>query len=64
MLIDHDCPLVVDISEDLKETRLQELKDRLAASEREEADVLRSEIEDLEDRIDELTSFHTGSEVQ
>ena len=53
-----------DVNEDVKETRLQELKDRLAATESEEADVLRSEIEDLEDRIDELTSFRTGSEVQ
>ena len=53
-----------DVNEDVKETRLQGLKDRLAATESEEADVLRSEIEDLEDRIDELTSFRTGSEVQ
>ena len=41
-----------------------QLKDRLAATENEEADVLRDEIEDLEDRIDELTIFRTGSEVQ
>ena len=53
-----------DVNEDVKETRLQGLKDRLAATDSEEADVLRSEIEDLEDRIDELTSFRTGSEVQ
>jgi len=53
-----------DVNEDVKETRLQGLKDRLAATESEEADALRSEIEDLEDRIDELTSFRTGSEVQ
>jgi hypothetical protein len=53
-----------DVNEDVKETRLQGLTDRLAATESEEADVLRSEIEDLEDRIDELTSFRTGSEVQ
>lgn len=53
-----------DVNEDVKETRLHGLKDRLAATESEEADVLRSEIEDLEDRIDELTSFRTGSEVQ
>ena len=53
-----------DVNEDVKETRLQGLKDRLAATESEEADVLRSEIEDLEGRIDELTSFRTGSEVQ
>ena len=53
-----------DVNEDVKETRLQGLKDRLAATESEEADALRSEIEDLEDRIDELTSFRTASEVQ
>ena len=33
-----------DVKEDVKETRLQGLKDRLAATESEEADVLRSEI--------------------
>lgn len=53
-----------EVDEDVKETRLQGLKDRLAATESEEADVLRSEIVDLEDRIDALTSFRTGSEVQ
>ncbi len=53
-----------DVNEEVKETRLQGLKNRLAATEGEEADVPRSEIEDLEDRIDELTCFRTGSEVQ
>jgi hypothetical protein len=53
-----------EVTEDVKETRLQGLKDRLATTEREKADVLRSEIEDLENRIDEPTSFRTGSEVQ
>ena len=50
-----------DVNEEVKETRSQGLKNQL---EGEEADVLRSDIEDLEDRIDELTSFRTGSEVQ
>ncbi|ELY82603.1 hypothetical protein C487_01590 [Natrinema pallidum DSM 3751] len=52
-----------EVDEEVKETRLQGLKDQLAATEGEEAQELRQEIEDLEDRIDELTSFRTGSEV-
>ncbi|WP_435186773.1 hypothetical protein [Halobellus sp. EA9] len=53
-----------EVDEERKETRLQGLKDQLAASEDEEAEELRQEIEDLEDRIDELTSFRTGSEIE
>jgi acetolactate synthase small subunit len=53
-----------EVDEEVKETRLQGLKDRLAASEDEEAEELRQEIEALEDRIDDLTSFSTGAEVQ
>jgi hypothetical protein len=52
-----------EVDEDVKESRLQGLKDRLAASEDEDAEELRQEIEELEDRIDELTSFRTGTEV-
>ncbi len=52
-----------DVDEEVKETRLQGLKDQLAATDGDEAEELREEIEDLEDRIDELTSFRTGSEV-
>ncbi|ELY95144.1 hypothetical protein C483_02231 [Natrialba hulunbeirensis JCM 10989] len=52
-----------DVDEERKETRLQGLKDQLAASEGEKAEDLRDEIEDLEARIDELTSFRTGAEV-
>ncbi|EMA27314.1 PD-(D/E)XK nuclease family protein [Halobiforma nitratireducens] len=52
-----------DVDEERKETRLQGLKDQLAASEEEGAEELREEIEDLEARIDELTSFRTGAEV-
>ena len=55
-----------EVDEARKETRLQGLKDRLAAADTEEAgeaEELRQEIEDLEDRIDELTSFRTGTEV-
>lgn len=53
-----------DVDEEMKASRLQGLKDRLAATESEQADALRSEIKELEDRIDELTSFRTGAEVQ
>lgn len=53
-----------EVDEDVKETRLQGLKDRLAASEDDEADQLRQEIEELEERIDDLTSFRTGTELK
>jgi hypothetical protein len=53
-----------EVDEDVKESRLQGLKDRLAATEDEEADELRQEIEELEDRIDDLTSFRTGRELE
>ena len=49
-----------DVNEDEKETRLQGLKDQLAATESEEADQLRDEIDELEDRIAELTEFRSG----
>jgi len=53
-----------EVDEDVKESRLQGLKDRLAASEDDEAETLRQEIEELEERIDDLTSFRTGTEIQ
>jgi hypothetical protein len=53
-----------DVDEDVKESRLQGLKDRLAASDEEETDDLRREIEELENRIDDLTSFSTGTQMQ
>ena len=49
-----------DVDEQEKETRLQGLKDQLEATEGDEADELRSEIEELEDRIAELTEFRSG----
>jgi hypothetical protein len=52
-----------DVDEDTRETRLQGLKDRLADSDDEEVEDLRAEIEQLEERIDELTSFRTGAEL-
>ncbi|AFZ71301.1 hypothetical protein [Natronobacterium gregoryi] len=53
-----------EVDEDVKESRLQGLKDRLAASEDDEANQLRAEIEELEQRIDDLTSFRTGAEME
>ena len=52
-----------EVDESTKESRLQGLKDRLAASEEDETDHLREEIEELEDRIDDLTSFSTGTQL-
>jgi len=50
-----------DVDEDRKETRLQGLKDQLAAAEGDEAEELREEIEELEGRIEELTEFKPGT---
>ena len=49
-----------EVDEEQKETRLQGLKDQLAATEGDEAEELRQEIEELEDRIEELTEFKSG----
>lgn len=49
-----------EVDEERKETRLQGLKDQLAATEGEEPEELRQEIEELEDRIEELTEFKSG----
>ncbi|SDD71648.1 hypothetical protein [Natrinema hispanicum] len=53
-----------EVDDDVKESRLQGLKDRLAASEETEVEELQQEIEALEERIDDLTSFRAGTEVQ
>jgi len=50
-----------DVHEEQKETRLQGLKDQLAAAEGEEADDLRQEVNELGERIEELTEFKSGS---
>jgi hypothetical protein len=52
-----------EVDEDIKETRLQGLKDRLAASDEgdEEVQELQEEVEELEDRIKELTSFKSAA---
>ena len=46
-----------EVDEEVKESRLRGLKDRLAAGDDAESDELRQEIEALEERIDDLTSF-------
>jgi len=51
-----------EVDEERKETRLQGLKDQLAAAEGDEAEALREEIDALEARIDELTEFKPGSQ--
>ena len=50
-----------EVAEERTETRLQGLKDRLAVSDDPEAEVLRQEIERLEQEIEELTEFSPGS---
>lgn len=53
-----------EVDEDRKESRLQGLKDQLAATDGEDAEELRQEIEQLEDRIDDLTSFRTATDLE
>ena len=53
-----------EIDEEVKESRLQGLKDRLAASENDEMNQLRAETEELEQRIDDLTIFRMGAEMR
>jgi hypothetical protein len=50
-----------EVDDERKETRLQGLKDRLAVSDDPEADVLRQEVERLEQEIEELTEFSPAS---
>jgi hypothetical protein len=51
-----------EVDEERKETRLQGLKDQLAAAEGDGAEELREEIEELEGRIEELTEFKSGAQ--
>ncbi|WP_049998809.1 hypothetical protein [Halococcus sediminicola] len=53
-----------EVDEGRKETRLQGLKDRLAVSGDPEADVLRQEVERLEQEIEELTEFSPASSFE
>ncbi|EMA31920.1 hypothetical protein [Haloarcula japonica] len=49
-----------EVDEETKQSRLQGLKDQLAATD-ENTDELQQEIEELEARIDDLTSFDSGT---
>jgi hypothetical protein len=53
-----------EVDDERKETRLQGLKDRLAVSDNPEADVLRQEVERLEQEIEELTEFSPASSFE
>ena len=50
-----------EVDEERKATRLQGLKDRLAASDDPGAEVLRQEVDRLEQEIEDLTEFSPGS---
>jgi hypothetical protein len=50
-----------DVDTERKKTRLQGLKDRLAVSDGPEAEVLRQEVDRLEQEIEDLTEFSPGS---
>lgn len=52
-----------EVNEERKDTRLQGLKDHLALSDDPDAEALREEVADLEQRIAELTEFTPGTEV-
>jgi hypothetical protein len=53
-----------DVNEEHKETRLQGLKDQLALSDDPDAEKLRQEVDELEQRIEELTEFKPGTEIR
>jgi len=50
-----------DVDEEVKESRLEGLKDQLAAVDSTDSEDLQREIEELESRIDELTGFKSGA---
>ncbi len=52
------------VDEEMKTSRLQGLKDRVAATEGQDAAALKAEIEELEQRINDFTSFSTRAQVQ
>jgi len=52
-----------DVDEERKESRLQGLKDQLAAVDDPQTEELQDEIEELEARIEDLTSFSSASQV-
>ncbi|MFC6763613.1 hypothetical protein [Natrinema soli] len=52
-----------EVDEESKESRLQGLKDQLALSDDPEAEELRQEVAELEQRIEDLTEFNPGTSV-
>ncbi|MFC6764780.1 hypothetical protein [Natrinema soli] len=52
-----------EVDEESKESRLQGLKDQLALSDDPEAEELRQEVTELEQRIEDLTEFNPGTSV-
>ena len=52
-----------EVDEEVKETRLQGLKEQLAVSETDEAAELQKEIETLEARIEDLTGFESAQDL-
>lgn len=60
---DNEYVRKAEVNEGRKETRLQGLKDQLALSDDPDAEALREEVADLEQRIEELTEFTPGTEV-
>ncbi|MFC6764963.1 hypothetical protein [Natrinema soli] len=52
-----------EVDEESKESRLQGLKDQLALSDDPEAEELRQEVGELEQRIEDLTEFNPGTSV-
>lgn len=54
--------LLEHVDEEIKQTRLQGLKDQLAGAD-EDTTELRAEIEELEQCITELTSFDSGTSL-
>ena len=49
-----------EMDEDRKETQLQGLKDQLVATDADDADQLRDEVEKLESRSEDVTEFSSG----
>lgn len=52
-----------DVDEERKATRLQDLKDQLALSDVPKPEDLRQEVAKLEQRIEDVTEFTPGTEV-
>lgn len=58
-----ECVRKADVDEETKESRHQGLKDQLELSDDPEAKELRTEVDELEQRIEKLTEFSPRTEV-